>query len=399
MPIEEQLLPNKQLKPYYDKVIWLYVCRTFKDTPKDREALRTHDRFGISSWPHQYLFDPKDDRILATMPRKLPGFMASMDKVLKAWKAPVAKAATGKKLASKLALARATFQKGDKRKAIAMVEPLSKQPDRFEAWLEARELLRTWRPGQDKRKLNQRLADPDPRERAIVLEELASGSEGKPATIDHAQRLLTEDNEDIVVRVRALRYLAKASPGRVTKVAEGLLALPNDPFRYEVLALIQKQPDPNLEPTLVRLFRGAGTKDYPSRNPNVVRIRAAECLAECGGAAAIEALAEPARECNPYNGLTKTVFRALASIGARTDKTNRKKILAVLLDSLPQPCDVTDQDSKTAARTLRRYLYLVGEILKSIQQVSSNKQLPRVPKTWTAKDRDQLHKQLRRITK
>ena len=64
MPIEKQLLPDKDLRPFYQKVTWLYVCRRFKSgDAKDVEALRNHDRFGISSWPQMFLFDPRDDRI------------------------------------------------------------------------------------------------------------------------------------------------------------------------------------------------------------------------------------------------------------------------------------------------------------------------------------------------
>ena len=71
------MLPNKALRPYYRKITWLYICRTFKKTPKDLEALRTHDRFGISLWPQMFVFDPADDAVLKKTPRKLGGFMAA----------------------------------------------------------------------------------------------------------------------------------------------------------------------------------------------------------------------------------------------------------------------------------------------------------------------------------
>ncbi|MHC4078949.1 MAG: hypothetical protein ACYST0_10980, partial [Planctomycetota bacterium] len=243
--------------------------------------------------------------------------------------------------------------------------------------------------------------DPDPRERAIALEDaLLSGATGR-GLVTMVTALLTNGGQgggqDIVVRIRALRYLAGASPKSVTKHAAELLRVNNDPFRYEVLALLKQNPDPQLEPTLVSLFNGAGTKKYPSNNPNVVRIRTAQCLAVCGGAAAIDALAKPARECNPYNGLTRIIFESLASIGSRADKDSRDKVVAILVDSLPQPADVAGQEPKIAKRTLRRYLYLVRTILQSLAKVSGNKQLPAVPDDWTAKDRDKLHKQLQRI--
>lgn len=382
MPIEEQLLPSKKLKPYYDKVVWLYVCRTFKDTPKDREALRTHDRFGISSWPQQFVFDPRDDRVLTNMPRKLEPFIASLDKVLKGWRAP----AGSPRLHVALGAARAAYKKGDRQKAIAAIEPLAKKKDKYEGWLEARELLRTWRPGTDRRKPAARLADPDPRERAIALEEL----QPQPDHVRPVTRLLTGQDEDIVVRIRALRYLRKVAPKSVTNVAGKLLGVGNDPFRYEVLTVIQEHPDPALEATLVRLFQGAGSKDYPSRNPNVLRIRTAQCLGVCGGTAAIDVLAKPARESNPNNGLTRIVFASLAAIGSRVGKAGQKEITHILIDSLPRPCGM-------AKSTLRRHLYLVQEILKGIGQVTGRKQLPAAPSVWSAKERDKFQKQLRRL--
>ncbi|MHC5071920.1 MAG: hypothetical protein ACYTGO_15700 [Planctomycetota bacterium] len=393
MPIEEQLLPSKKLKPYYDKVVWLYVCRTFKEeTQKDREALRTHDRFGISSWPQHFVFDPRDDGVLTNMPRKLEPFMASLDKVLKGWGAP----AGSPLLHVTLGTARAAYKRGDSRKAIAAIEPLAERTDKFEGWLEARELLRTWRKEKEL-KLTLRLEDPDPRERAIALEDaLLSGAKGR-GLVTKVTALLTDGGQDIVVRIRALRYLASASPESVTRHAARLLRLNNDPFRYEVLALIKQNPDPQLEPALVQLFDGAGSDSHPSRNPNVVRIHTAQCLAVCGGTAAIDALAKPARECNPYNGLTRIIFESLAQIGSRADKDGRNKVVAILVDSLPQPADVAGQEPKIAKRTLRRYLYLVRTILQSLEKVSGNKQLPPVPDDWTAKDRDKLHKQLQQI--
>lgn len=383
MPIEEQLLPNKALKPYYDKVVWLYVCRTFKDTPKDREALRTHDRFGISSWPQQFLFDPRDDRVLTNMPRKLEAFMASLDRILKGWDA-----AGSPRLHVALGAARAAYEKGDRRKAISAIEPLAKQKDNYEGWLEARELLRTWQPRTERSKPAERLADPDPRVRAIALEELQPGS-------DHVQavtRLLTREDEDIVVRIRALRYLRQAAPKKVTDAAASLLGVPNDPFRYEILAVIQEHPDPALEATLIPLFEGAGSKDCPSRNPNVLRIRTAQCLGACGGAGAIDVLAKPALASDPRNGLTRIVFQSLAAIGSRAGKAERQKIAGILIGSLPKPWDGGGQE-------LRRHLYLVQEILAGIRQVSGHRQLPAVPTDWTARERDKLERQLRRLVR
>ena len=70
-------------------MVWLFVNRNFawqrkrsgkafkeKDIPADMEALRTHDRFGISSWPQMIVFDPRDNKVLEKPPRTLKGLTA-----------------------------------------------------------------------------------------------------------------------------------------------------------------------------------------------------------------------------------------------------------------------------------------------------------------------------------
>ena len=66
------------MKAHYGRVTWLFVSRNFKDDEKDREAARTHDRFGISSWPQLVLFDPRDDAVLAFMPRGFDAWVQAL---------------------------------------------------------------------------------------------------------------------------------------------------------------------------------------------------------------------------------------------------------------------------------------------------------------------------------
>ena len=58
------MLPHEDLAPWYEKAVWLYVCRTWHEDEADLEAARIHDRFGVTSWPHLFLVDPADDRVL-----------------------------------------------------------------------------------------------------------------------------------------------------------------------------------------------------------------------------------------------------------------------------------------------------------------------------------------------
>lgn len=89
--MEEQLLPREELKPAYDKVVWLWVYRDFKKSPEDRAAERTAIRFGLSSYPQHFLIDPATLKVLANTGRELPGFLAAVDRV-KVKKSPLAPA-------------------------------------------------------------------------------------------------------------------------------------------------------------------------------------------------------------------------------------------------------------------------------------------------------------------
>ena len=382
MPIEEQLLPSPELKPYYTKVTWLFVCRKFDDSPADREALRTHDRFGVSSWPQMFLFDPRTDRVLRESPRDLAGFEAVFDAVLADWHRDATAYLAGRTLAGQLAQARAAHQHGEREAAFATLQALAAQRDPFDGWLEARELLREWRG--ERRPPDERLDDPDPRQRALALEGLAAATAAPADVLERVRALLLDDGEDMVVRSRAFRYLAKADPKSIPPHAERLLALPNDPFRYEVLTVLQQRPAPDLVPVLVRLFEGAGTS-IESRNPNVLRIRAAACLGTIGDASAIDALAPAARACDPTNGLTSTVFGALVAIGQRAGAADRARVLALLIESLPQPA---------VAGNERRCLALARLIVEGVAKVSGATNAA-LPARWTADDRESLAAKLR----
>ena len=161
------MLPHPDLAPHYDKVTWLFVTRNFKEDAKDLEAKRTHDRFGISSWPQMMIFDPRDDRVVTMMPRQLEGFIAELKS--KADSGP-SQSGRGQRRAAQISTVRNQYEDGEKEPAIREMERIARGRDAYEGWIEARELLREWR-GDDQRIVAERLDDPDPRERAIAIEE------------------------------------------------------------------------------------------------------------------------------------------------------------------------------------------------------------------------------------
>ena len=87
-------------------------------------------------------------------------------------------------------------------------------------------------------------------------------------------------SDDIILRYTGLRVLAKKNPKRLVAQAEQLLAVPNDPFRYEVCAVLRKAEATGAAHALEAVVM----EPKNSRNPNVLRMRAVSALAVCGDA-------------------------------------------------------------------------------------------------------------------
>ena len=80
MKLEEQLLPHADLKPLYDKAVWVYVYRTFKKDEADRAAEDISIRFGVTSWPQLILVDPLALEITQHAGRTVESFQQAFSK-------------------------------------------------------------------------------------------------------------------------------------------------------------------------------------------------------------------------------------------------------------------------------------------------------------------------------
>ncbi|MBI3096871.1 MAG: HEAT repeat domain-containing protein [Planctomycetes bacterium] len=69
------MLPNPDLKPVYDKVVWLYVFRDFSAKGDDLKAERTSLRFGLSSYPQLFLVDPESLETIGETGREVDTFL------------------------------------------------------------------------------------------------------------------------------------------------------------------------------------------------------------------------------------------------------------------------------------------------------------------------------------
>ncbi|MCK6460985.1 MAG: hypothetical protein L6Q95_13965, partial [Planctomycetes bacterium] len=69
------MLPSPDLKPAYEKVVWLYVYRDFGGSPEDLAAERVALRLGMTAYPQHLLVDPASMEILADTGRSVASFL------------------------------------------------------------------------------------------------------------------------------------------------------------------------------------------------------------------------------------------------------------------------------------------------------------------------------------
>ncbi len=182
--------------------------------------------------------------------------------------------------------------------------------------------------------------------------------------------------EDIVVQTRALEILAKEAPEEIGPHATKLLAKPSDPFRYLVCKVLADHPDPQANDALEALVKTPAR----SLNPNVLRIRAVQALAQSGDAGSVAVIAPHAASGVYFNGLTGIAVDALAAIAKRHGDA-RDAVRTALLTAYPQPPE--DED----ARKLRACVGLAKRVHKAL-----GSKLP-FPDTYDAKAREALMKE------
>ena len=116
------MLPKDSLKPFYDKVVWLYCYRDFKSGEADLAAERAHIRFGVTGWPTLLVVDPRTLEVIEDIPHN----EAAIVEALQQASLPSSKA-NGALEAWRLAEPRAkTLQKAG---TMEQAEPLLGDPD------------------------------------------------------------------------------------------------------------------------------------------------------------------------------------------------------------------------------------------------------------------------------
>jgi len=183
-------------------------------------------------------------------------------------------------------------------------------------------------------------------QRAIKLEE-------KP-TVKAAESAL--EDEDLVVRLRALDILAEERPEAIVKRAKGLLQVPSDPVRYATCKALAKSGDTSA----ARALDAVLNDPKASLNPNVLRMNAVQALARCGDEQSVDALAPFANKTAFRNALTRSVVTTLVAIAER-EKGAKKRVQALLVDTFPDPAE--DERSERIVMALARH---VQDALKTL---------------------------------
>ncbi len=221
----------------------------------DMEALRIHDRFGISSWPQMIVMDPRDDRVIGMPERTVESVTGLFDTAIREIPDPGSNA---RRLYRRLDKAIKLYEKGKREKGGEQLIGLSREIDPWLVWLEAHRAMKEYTGsvlGESSSTGSQPgipdVDDPDPAWRALsleryllVLEDIAQFSQ-LDVEFGYDDKLLRAalSDEDIVVRLRALRCLALTEPSMIMEYAAELLQVPNDPIRYEVLSVIERPAD------------------------------------------------------------------------------------------------------------------------------------------------------------
>ncbi len=374
----------------------------------DMEALRIHDRFGISSWPQMIVMDPRDDRVIGMPERTVESVTGLFDTAIREIPDPGSNA---RRLYRRLDKAIKLYEKGKREKGGEQLIGLSREIDPWLVWLEAHRAMKNYTGsvlGESSSTGSQPgipdVDDPDPAWRALsleryllVLEDIAQFSQ-LDVEFGYDDKLLRAalSDEDIVVRLRALRCLALTEPSMIMEHAAELLQVPNDPFRYEVLNLLERMPDTALGPDLIRLFSGAGTI-IPSMNPNVLRINTVRCLRESGDESCVEILVSEISEPNPRNYLHGLIVETVAEIAHRGDDSLQERTVGDLLQSFPAAVDVSGGDKEILAQELRISLSFARKVHTALIRLSGREDLPEPPEEWSQRSRSGYLTELHRL--
>jgi len=365
VPVEGQLLPSEELKPLYEKVIWLWVYRSFKKDPGDLAAERVMNRCGASTYPQLLFIDGPSWTVLVECGRSVAEFIKSAENAIARMKKPDPAV---ERLLVKMNRAKTLLEGGKKDDAAAILSEFKKN-DPCEFFAEARELLGLVKPASE-----EDLADPDADRRADALDLCLA--KRVPIT-KGAMALLSDPDGD--VRLRAVAYVAAVAPDRLD--FKTLLADPMDGVKFAVLDAGKSAPDPKLAKAGVDAWRDLDAGKIRSGNPNVLRMKLAEILGLSGGEDAVPILEAFASRHEFLNGTTGACVRSLGQLGKR----KVKGAAASLINCFPPAVTPEMEKAKHATHCIN----LARTVHAALQDACGESPSP-FPPAWKEDDRKQI---------
>ena len=335
------MLPHPDLKPLYDRLVWVWVYRDFKKGPEDLSASRVMERFGVTMWPTMLLADPATGRPLGEAGWDPASFLKASERACGILKDP---AGDLDKLQKRMDRARQAKDRD-------LLKKLAADPDPWEFHLEAREILESL----DGSSAGPGLGDPDPDRRAEALDRLL---EAKAPFPPEAEPLLKDP--DAAVRLRAARLLIQAAPERLPGHAAALLDDPMDGVKWAGIEGLKASKDPGAGALLCRAWKRHQEGRIESKNPNVFRGNLAQALAEVGDASAVPLLEGQATDHDALNGTTFTCIKALGRIGKRSGPA---AVTPALLRAFPPPVEDVKSERQDMPKRITYLAKLTHEAL------------------------------------
>jgi len=207
--MEEQLLPLADLKPAYERGVWLYVYRDFSGSDDDRAAERVCLRLGMTSYPQHFLVDPETLATLADTGRQVGSFLAAFER---------ARIPGGRTVATAESLRAADDRAAalEKSRSVAEARRALDDPDvlvRFRAL----EILAEREPARLVPRAEELLAVPNDPFRFLVCSALGRAARPEAAgALESTVREPKDSRNPNVLRIRAVEALATS--GRAASV-------------------------------------------------------------------------------------------------------------------------------------------------------------------------------------
>ena len=194
------MLPRIELKPTYDRIVWLYLFRDFSGSDADLAAERVCLRLGFTSYPQHHLIHPESLERLTSTGRSIESFLAAVGRT-KVNTSPTDSRVDSVRMAdTRAALLKKSGSVGQAEKALADDDVLVR--------IRAVEILAEKKPGAIAKRAEALLETPNDPLRYAVCKALEKAGDLKGArALEAVAREPRDSLNPNVLRIHAVRAL------------------------------------------------------------------------------------------------------------------------------------------------------------------------------------------------